>query len=52
MKANMIVRILGAIALMYFVYQETGWATTICLSFITLQVELSEYINKLRRNRE
>jgi hypothetical protein len=35
-----ILRILSSIALVYFVYKETGWATAICIGLIFISIEL------------
>jgi hypothetical protein len=35
-----ILRILSSIALVYFVYKETGWATAICIALLGIGVEI------------
>lgn len=40
MKLPQIIRCLMTITLLYFVYQETGWATTLCLFLSAIANEL------------
>lgn len=45
---QIIVRLIITGALLFFVYQETGWATTLCLALVTLTLELQAMaLNKI-----
>ena len=45
---TVIIRILLSVTLLYFVYAETGWATTLALFLLFVNSELMAIISKLK----
>ena len=43
------IRILLSLILLYFVYEETGWATTLSLFLVFINNELLAFLYKLKR---
>lgn len=46
MKISTMIRFILTIVLIYFVYKETGIATTIAISLICIGIELNTYLIK------
>ena len=48
---TLIIRIILSLILLYFVYEETGWATTLSLFLVFVNNELLAFLSKLKRNK-
>ena len=49
---TVIIRIILSLVLLYFVYEETGWATTLSLFLVFLNIELQALFHKLKKRME